>query len=69
MDEPPQRVLSLPIEEPGEVFNANDQCSFVYGKGVTHCNFMVRCGFIFSTYRAQGLHEDKNLRDVSKVAT
>ena len=41
LDEPPQRILSLPIEEPGEVFDANDQCSFVYGKGVSHCNFIV----------------------------
>nr|CAB3220003.1 A disintegrin and metalloproteinase with thrombospondin motifs 9 [Phallusia mammillata] len=42
LDEPPQRVLHLPSEEPGEVFNANDQCSFVYGKGVTYCNFMFQ---------------------------
>lgn len=41
MDEPPQRVLPLPTEQPGEVFDADAQCSFVYGKEVKKCNFMV----------------------------
>ncbi|XP_078494159.1 A disintegrin and metalloproteinase with thrombospondin motifs 9 isoform X2 [Ciona intestinalis] len=42
LDEPPQRVLSLPTTEPGQVFDANAQCSFVYGAGVRHCDFMFQ---------------------------
>uniref|UniRef100_H2ZL21 Peptidase M12B domain-containing protein n=1 Tax=Ciona savignyi TaxID=51511 RepID=H2ZL21_CIOSA len=43
LDEPPQRILPLPTEEPGEVFDANAQCSFVYGPGVHHCDLMNTC--------------------------
>ncbi|CAK8698557.1 unnamed protein product [Clavelina lepadiformis] len=44
LDAPPQRVFQLPTEEAGEVFDANDQCGFVYGKGVQQCNiFQETC--------------------------
>ncbi|XP_030629632.1 A disintegrin and metalloproteinase with thrombospondin motifs 20 [Chanos chanos] len=56
LDEPVSRIYNLPVQLPGQLYNANRQCELMFGPGSQVCPYMKQCKRLWCT-SAEGDHK------------